>query len=95
MAAHDFYFALEFSSQGAPASLIEDLAGHVFKYVHCAESHVEGLSGALERATAPSANGPGRCDVQFRAQNGELEVLVSSNGGRIWQTSIQIPAGQP
>jgi hypothetical protein len=29
--------------------------------------------------------------VQFRASGGELEVLVSSNGGRVWQTTIQIP----
>jgi hypothetical protein len=28
--------------------------------------------------------------VQFRAGHGELEVLVSSNGGRVWQTTIQI-----
>ena len=91
MPAPDFYFALEFSSQGVPATLVEDLAGSVFKYVRCSETHVEGLSTALERATDGAANGPSRCDVQFKASNGELEVLVSSNGGRVWQTSIQIP----
>jgi hypothetical protein len=26
--------------------------------------------------------------VQFRAQNGTLEVMVTSNGGRIWQTKL-------
>ena len=92
MAVHDFYFALEFSSQAAPASLIEDLAAQVFKYVHCSENNVAGMSDALERATAGGPAGANRCDVQFRAQNGELEVLVSSNGGRVWQKSILIPA---
>jgi hypothetical protein len=84
----DFFFALEVSSQGVPAALIEDLAEHVFTYVHCAATQVEGLSDALARAAGTGAS---RCDVQFRAKGGELDVLVTSNGGRIWQTSIQIP----
>jgi hypothetical protein len=53
---------------------------------------VDGLSGALEKAAEKGASGGDRrCDVQFRARNGMLEVLVSSNGGRVWQTEILIP----
>jgi hypothetical protein len=92
MGSHDFYFALEFSSQGAPASLVEDLAANVFRHVGAALDHVEGLSDALTRATEKPAGGAERrCDVQFRAGNGTLEVLVTSNGGRVWQTEILIP----
>ena len=92
MGAHDFFFALEFSSQGVPASLVEDLAANVFKHCGCSANHVEGLSGALDRAVDTSgSNGQRRCDVQFVARNGTLEVLVSSNGGRIWQTEIILP----
>ena len=91
MSSHDFYFSLEFSSQGVPAAIVEDLAGHVFRYVNCAEGSVSGLTQALEQAVEKSATGtPSRCDVQFRAQGGMLEVLVSSNGGRLWQTKIAI-----
>jgi hypothetical protein len=64
----------------------------VFRHVGCAPEHVEGLSDALAKA---SEKGPGgadrRCDVQFRAGNGTLEVLVTSNGGRVWQTEILLP----
>ena len=89
MGSHDFFFSLEFSSQGAPASLVEDLAANVFRHVGCALEHVEGLSAALSKAMEKSPGaGERRCDVQFRAQNGALEVLVTSNGGRIWQTEI-------
>lgn len=88
MVPHDFYFALECSSHGTPSALLEDLAEHVFKHVGCSTEHVEALSGALERAFAPREGGHGRCDIQFRAREGELEVLVSSDGGRVWQTSI-------
>lgn len=91
MASDEFLFALEFSSQGVPAWLVEDLAGQVFRYVHCAEPDVSGLTVALEQAVARGATGQARCDVQFRAQHGTLEVLVSSNGGRVWQTSLTIP----
>jgi hypothetical protein len=46
---------------------------------------VSELAAALERATAGSAFGPGRCDVQMRATPQQLEILVSANGGRVWQ----------
>ena len=93
MGSHDFFFALEFSSQGAPASLVEDLAANVFRHVGCAPSPIEGLSEALAKATAKTSGSTGerRCDVQFRAHKGTLEVLVTSNGGRVWQTEILIP----
>src|SRR6476469_2171510 len=92
MASHDFFFALEFSSQGAPASLVEDLAANVFRHVGAAPEHAEGLTQALQDATARGAiGGDRRCDIQFRARNGMLEVLVTSNAGRIWQTEILIP----
>jgi hypothetical protein len=92
MESHDFFFALECSSQGAPASLVEDLAANVFRHVGAAPEHAEGLTQALVEATAKGAiGGDRRCDIQFRARGGVLEVLVSSNGGRVWQTEILIP----
>jgi hypothetical protein len=93
MGSHkDFFFALEFSSQGAPTSLVEDLAVNVFRHVGCDPKHAEGLTQALQEATSQGAvAGDRRCDIQFRARNGMLEVLVTSNAGRIWQTEILIP----
>jgi hypothetical protein len=90
--ADEFFFALEFSSQGAPSGLVEDLASQVLRYVGCAPACTPELTRALERATAAgSASGERRCDVQFRVRRGTLEILVSSNGGRIWQETITIP----
>ena len=90
MAAHQFYFSLELSSQGVEASVVEDLAAHVLEHVGCSREEIPELADALERAVARNAFGERRCDVQFRAQNGTLEILVSSNGGRIFQTSRPI-----
>ena len=88
--AHQFYFSLELSSQGVEASLVEELAAHVLEHVGCSREEIPELAGALERAVARDAFGERRCDAQFRAQNGTLEILVSSNGGRIFQTSRPI-----
>ena len=84
--AHQFYFSLELSSQGVEASLVEELAAHVLEHVGCSRDEIPELAGALEQAVARNAFGERRCDLQFRAHNGKLEILVSSNGGRIFQT---------
>ena len=92
MPSHDFVFALEFSSQGAPTSLVEDLASQVLRHVGCTLEVVPGLTAAFESAVAEnSAGGRRRCDVQFRAHAGTLDVLISSNGGRVWQRTLSSP----
>ncbi len=92
MASQEFFFALEFSSQGAPLGLVEELASQVLRYVGCAQDSAPDLTHALGQATSKgTAGGERRCDVQFRAHRGTLEILVSSNGGRIWQETIEIP----
>ncbi len=92
MALHDFFFALEFSSQGAPADLVEELAAQVLRYVGCVPAAMPELTQALEQAAAQTGSGgTRRCDVLFRAHNDKLDILVSSNGGRIWQQTIAIP----
>ena len=84
-------FTLEFSSQGAPVRLLEELAGQVFRFAGCAAVPTDELRAALAKATADGTfGGARRCDVQLRANNHTLEILVSANGGRIWQTSCAI-----
>jgi hypothetical protein len=85
-------FALEVSSQGAPVSLLEELAGQVLRRVGCTTVPGAELTSALERATAGGTfGGPRRCDIQFRAHDHTLDILVSTGGGRLWQTSCTIP----
>ena len=92
MASHDFFFALEFSSQGAPAPLVEELASQVLKYVGCTATPVPQMTAALEHAVAKTtAGGERRCDVQFRAHAGKLDILITSNGGRVFQETVAIP----
>ena len=94
----NFYFKLEFSSQGVAAELLNELTSQVLHHVGLSRDAVPEVMPALEQAVATGTagiSGPGdqsrRCDVQFRAQGGKLDILVSSNGGRIWQTSLPLP----
>ena len=92
MSSPEFVFALEFSSQTAPTSLVEDLAINVLRHVGAAQEHAEALTQALKDADARGAIGADRrCDIQFRARPGVLEVLVTSSAGRVWETEILIP----
>jgi len=91
VAGNDFVFALEFSSQGAPVTLLHELAAYVLSYVGCAAADLPDLTSALERAVADASVGRRRCDVQFRVNHPKLEILVSANGGRVWQASHPIP----
>ena len=85
-------FALEFSSQGAPVSLLEELTAHVLRHAGCTTLPGAELTEALTTATAGvTFGGARRCDVQFRARNQQMEILVSAGGGRIWQTSCALP----
>ena len=92
MTTDDFFFALEFSSQGVPADLLEALAAHVLEHVGSSGAPMPELTRALQTAVDKgTAAGVHRCDVQFRASGGKLDIVVSSNGGRIWQDSLPIP----
>lgn len=91
MPSSEFFFLLEFASQGAPAPLIEELAGQVFRHVGCPETSMPALIAALEKATAHATGGQRRCEVQFRVHNRRLDVMVTSNGGRVWQDTLAIP----
>lgn len=85
-------FALELSSQGAPVHLLQTLTGQVLQHAGCLSAPMPELAAALEKATARGTfGGAGRCDIQLRANGHTLDILVSANGGRIWQTRCTIP----
>ena len=86
----EFFFALEFSSQGAPASFLEELTSYVLGHIGCARDEVPELTVALEHALGAGTRGERRCDVQFSVRNRMLKILVSSNGGPVWTTTRPI-----
>ena len=73
----EFFFSLEFSSQGAPAALLGDLAAQVLGHVGCPTTDLPELTRALDQAVVDgSAGGQRRCDVQFRVHGATLEIVA-------------------
>lgn len=91
MASAHFFFALECSSPGASSSLLAAVAAQVLGQVGCPDDAVPELVEALEQAAASGRVDDGRCGVEFRAENGTIEILLVSSGRLLWQTSRAIP----
>lgn len=73
-------------------SLLEALTDQVLQHAGCTTAPAGELTAALAKATAAGPfGGAPRCDVQVRVQHDTLDILVSANGGRIWQTRCTIP----
>ncbi|MQA30502.1 MAG: hypothetical protein GEU82_11805 [Luteitalea sp.] len=89
MPGQPFYFALQFSSHDVSVALLDDLAAQVLRHAGCRPHDVPDLDGALAMA-ATTAAGSRRCDVQFAIRDGALEIVVSSNGGRLFRASHPI-----
>jgi hypothetical protein len=82
-----FYFALEFFSRDVSEALLGELASQVLNHVGCSRQDVPELDDALARAAATAAADACRCDVQFRVQDGALEIVVRSDAGPLFHAS--------
>ena len=90
MTEPDFFFALEFTGQGASTTFVEELTSNVLGHVGCSPDDVPELAGAIEHALAADTRGARRCDLQFSVRGRTLKILVSSPGGEVWQISRSI-----
>jgi hypothetical protein len=89
VADRDFVFALELSGLVPPSpALLRELASDAFACAGIAAVASSAIVDWLQTAVAATG---GRCHVRFRAEAGELEIVVSSSAGRIWRTSRAIP----
>jgi hypothetical protein len=89
---HEFVFALELSDEPHFDSMLADLAAAVLVHVGYQAPAIDELRAVLRKALAAGApNGQHRCDVQFRAQNGELHIAVVFAGGTEWRTTRALP----
>jgi hypothetical protein len=86
----EFLFALELSDPAACDSMVDEVAASVLKHAGLSAADSEEALTALRAALADAAHsGAPRCDVQFRAQAGELRIGVSA-AGREWHTSRRL-----
>jgi hypothetical protein len=89
----DFLFALDVSGDPEDDQMVADLARSVLGHVGYAGSAIEALAGELRGAFADRmTDGKRRCEVRFRSESGELEIVVSGAGRADWRTTWPLPA---
>ena len=92
MSDHEFLFALDLSDEPKFDTMLGELTGTVLKYVGYQPAAIDELRGAIKQAlSAGASNGQGRCDVRFRAQQGQLVITVAYDGRDEWRTTRPLP----
>ena len=93
MSDQDFFFALDVSGDPESDRMLADVARTVLGHVGYAHSAIDALTGQLKTVLAERvADGKRRCEVRFRSEAGQLEILVSGAGRADWRTTWPLPA---
>ena len=93
MSDQDFFFALDVSGDPADDQMLADVTRTVLGHAGYANSAIDALSGELRAALADRvADGKRRCEVRFRSEGGQLEIVVSGAGRAEWRTTWPLPA---
>jgi len=89
----DFLFSLDVSGDPESDQMLAEVARTVLGQCGYATSAVDALAGELRVALAGRiADGRRRCEVRFRAEAGQLEIVVAGAGRPEWRTIWPLPA---
>lgn len=92
MSASEFFFALDLSDDSRYDPMLAELTGAVCGHAGFAKPAADELAAALAGGLHDrAARGVRRCDVRFALQDGELQIVVSHEGGAAWQTRRRLP----
>ena len=87
-----FMFALKLSGEPRLNAMLDDLARCVLEHVGYAPPAVADTLAKLRVALQEGADqGQRDCDVQFRAEAGQLLIVLSYAGGREWRVARALP----
>ncbi len=94
MSDQDFLFALDVSGDPRSDQMLADLARTVLGHVGYATSAIDSLTSQLHGVLAERVadGGKRRCEVRFRSEGGQLEILVTGAGRADWRTTWPLPA---
>jgi hypothetical protein len=89
---HQFVFALKLSDDNGFDALFADLTECVLKRVGYAPAAAADILAKLRGTLEQSGRGKRReGGVHFRAEAGQLRIIVSSAGGREWHMEFALP----
>ena len=93
MSDQDFLFALDVSGDPADDQMLNDVTRTVLGHVGYESGAADALAAELHGALVERrAGGNGRCEIRFRSESGQLEVVVSGAGRADWRTTRPLPA---
>ena len=93
MSDQDFFFAVDVSGDAASDQMVAELTRTVLGQVGYATSAIDALGGELRAALAERVDGgKRRCEVRFRSEAGQLEIVVGGTGRPEWRTTWPLPA---
>jgi hypothetical protein len=88
----EFLFALKLSAEPRCAAMLGDLATCVLENIGYAPAAIADTLAKLRAALEDVAHqGQRDCDVQFRAEGGQLLIVLSCAGGREWRVARALP----
>ena len=87
-----FLFALKLSGEPRLNAMLDDLARCVLEQIGYAPPAIADTLAKLRVAVQEGADqGQRDCDVQFRAEAGQLLIVLSYAGGREWRVTRALP----
>ena len=92
MPDQDFLFALDVAGGPESDQMLAELTRTVLAQCGYAAPAIDALTDELRAALAERiADGKRLCDVRFRAQAGQLEIVVRGAGRPDWRTIRPLP----
>ena len=86
-----FLFALKLSDEPRLNAMLDELARCVLEQIGYAPPAIADTLAKLRVAVQEGAKGQRDCDVQFRAEAGQLLIVLSYAGGREWRVARALP----
>ena len=91
MSDHDFIFTLRLADDAGSDEMVKDLTTSVLRHVGYALSALGELIDLVRAGIAKERAAGAEYDLQFRAHEGQIEIVVSRDDQTVFHTSRRLP----
>ena len=87
MSAHAFFFTMRLADDAGSDDMLNDLTASVLRHVGYAPAAIGALTDEVRAGIATGKAAGTEYDLQFRAHDGEIEIIVSRDDRAVFRTS--------
>ena len=91
MSDHDFIFTLRLADNAGWDEMVNDLTTSVLLHLGYTPSALDELSGLIRAGLAKERAAGAEYDLQFRAHEGQIEIVVSRDDQTVFHTARRLP----